>query len=127
MGLISRVSSRTYRERYPHQKIEIMADSSADTTPPPPKIKKWHEKNFFEKVYWYYMQYCLSLCLTMLEPWERYTFNFVIMSIILAISYTACTYVPIHFQEIAKIVGVFLHQKVGGGEATSNQATQTEL
>ena len=63
----------------------------------------------------------------MLEPWERYTFNFVVMSIILAISYTACTYVPIHFQEIAKIIGVFLHQKVGGGEATSNQATQTEL
>ena len=94
-----------------------MAEASKST---PPKIKSWKEKNLFEKIYWYYMQYCLSLCLTMLEPWERYTFNFVFMSIIAAISYTAFHYIPIHFQEIAKIIGIFLHEKVGGGDVTQN-------
>lgn len=55
--------------------------------PDPKLIKRWHEKNILEKLQWYYNQYSMSLCLSILEPWERHTFNFFFCCVILAITY----------------------------------------
>ena len=87
--------------------------------PIPNIIKSWPEKSLFEKLTWYYNQYSMSLCLSILEPWERKTFNFFFFSIILAITYTAIVYIPIHLSGLWSMVnGAFeaVTEGKSGGE-----------
>ena len=83
--------------------------------PIPKIITPWAEKTPFQKLEWYYNQYSMSLCLSMLEPWERRTFNFFFLIVILSVCYTAVVYVPIHLYSMWSLIQRGFSDLVIGG------------
>ncbi|KAI3660214.1 hypothetical protein MP638_004488 [Amoeboaphelidium occidentale] len=54
-------------------------------------------KKVAEKISWAYYQYELLTALYMLEPWEKYLFNSVLLAFIFLSAYTSFYYVPEYF------------------------------
>ncbi|XP_067103002.1 serine palmitoyltransferase small subunit B [Osmerus mordax] len=63
-------------------------------------------KTLRELVLWLYYQYLLVTGTYVLEPWEKYLFNSVLLSAITMVIYTSYVFVPVHVRLALEFLSV---------------------